>query len=112
LLQDYLGQRIEGESLPPMSLLKESPGKPEMATILIDGGKKQKIRPGDILGALTGTNGIAGKLVGKINIFHNRSYVAVRVEAIKPALKKLAEGKLKGRSFRARLIRGHPDNKR
>ena len=112
LLQDYLGQRVDGESLPPMSLLKESPGQPEMATILIDGGKKQKIRPGDILGALTGTNGIAGKLVGKINIFHNRSYVAVRVEAIRPALKKLAEGKLKGRSFRARLIRGHPDNKR
>ena len=83
-----------------------------MSTILIDGGKKQKIRPGDILGALTGENGIAGAEVGKINIFDNRSYVAVQVDAMKPALKKLAEGKLKGRSFRSRLIRGHPEKKR
>jgi len=111
LLQDYLGQHIVAESLPPESVLKKSPAKPTMATILIDGGKKQKIRPGDILGALTGADGIAGAQVGKINIFDNRSYVAVQVDAAKPAVRKLSQGKLKGRSFRARLIRGHPDNK-
>ena len=77
-----------------------------MATLQIDGGKKQKVRPGDILGALTGSNGIAGKQVGKIHIFDNCAYVAVNREATKPALKKLSEGKLKGRSFRVRRIRG------
>jgi ATP-independent RNA helicase DbpA len=108
LLQDYLQQTIVAEALPPMALLKESPNKPAMATVLIDAGKKQKIRPGDILGALTGTNGIAGAKVGKINIFDMRSYVAVHIDALTPAIKKLSQGKLKGRSFRARVIRGQP----
>lgn len=111
LLQDYLGQVIVAEQLPATSLLKESPGKPTMATLLIDGGKKQKIRPGDILGALTGEGGIVGTMVGKINIFDNRSYVAVQCDVAESALRQLAEGKLKGRSFRSRLIRGHPDKK-
>ena len=75
-----------------------------MATIQIDGGKKQKVRAGDILGALTGKNGISGKQVGKIHIFDNRAYVAISQNFVRPALKKLSEGKLKGRSFRARLI--------
>ena len=94
--------------MPPASILKGSPNKPKMATVLIDAGKKQKIRPGDILGALTGTNGIVGAKVGKINIFDMRSYVAVQIDALKPAIKKLSQGKLKGRSFRARVIRGQP----
>ena len=78
---------------------------PFMSTIQIDGGKKQKVRPGDILGALTGKNGIAGKQVGKINMFDNWAYVAVHKDASKPALAKLSEGKLKGRSFRVRRVR-------
>jgi ATP-independent RNA helicase DbpA len=112
LLQDYLGQAIVGEPLPPVTLLKASPSDPAMATLLIDAGKKQKVRAGDILGALTGEKGIAGDQVGKINIFHGRSYVAVRTNAVKPALRKLSDGKLKGRSFRVRLVRGFPGNKK
>jgi ATP-independent RNA helicase DbpA len=76
-----------------------------MATLLIDGGKKQKLRAGDILGALTGKNGITGKQVGKIHIFDNRAYVAVSQNVSKAALRKLSDGKLKGRSFRVRIIR-------
>jgi len=106
LLGDYLDRIIDSEALPPHKLLDETPTKPLMATLLIDGGKKQKVRPGDILGALTGKNGITGKQVGKIHIFDNRAYVAVRQNVIKAALKKLTEGKLKGRSFRVRIIRG------
>ena len=112
LLRDYLGKDIIANDLPPASLLKEAPNKPEMATLLIDAGKKQKIRPGDILGALTGTNGIAGAQVGKINIFDRRSYVAVQIAAVQAAIRKLSQGKLKGRSFRTRVIRGSPDKKR
>jgi ATP-independent RNA helicase DbpA len=93
------------EELPPISLLNQSPVVPLMTTILIDGGKKQKIRPGDILGALTGENGIEGKQVGKIHIFDNWAYVAVEKDAVRSALKKLAVGKLKGRTFRARQVR-------
>jgi ATP-independent RNA helicase DbpA len=112
LLQDYLGQVITPEALPPTSLLNGTPDQPEMETLLIDGGKKQKIRPGDILGALTGEGGIAGAQVGKIDMFDNRACVAIQRSVVKPALKKLSEGKLKGRSFRVRLLRGQPDSMR
>jgi len=105
LIQDYLGQIITGEPLPPRSVLNNSPLQASMATLQIDSGKKQKIRPGDILGALTGENGIPGSQVGKIHLFDNWAYVAVSRDAVKPALKKLAEDKLKGRSVKVRWIR-------
>jgi ATP-independent RNA helicase DbpA len=75
-----------------------------MVTIQIDGGKKQKVRAGDILGALTGDKGIDGKHVGKIQLFDNWSFVAVSHEASKAALQKLANGKLKGLSFKVRRL--------
>ncbi len=106
LLEEYLGQTITAEYLPPQNLLQRPAFKSSMATLQIDGGKKQKVRAGDILGALTGAQGIAGKDVGKIQLFDNRAYVAVARELASVALKKLGEGKLKGRSFRVRRIRG------
>ena len=105
-LEEYLGQTIEAERLPPFSLLEKPAYKAPMSTLQIDGGRKQKVRPGDILGALTGKNGIAGKQVGKIHIFDNCCYVAVTRDAVRPAFRKLSEGKLKGRSFRVRRITG------
>lgn len=105
-LEEYLEQTIEPEPLPPFNLLEKPGYKAPMSTLQIDGGKKQKVRPGDILGALTGKNGIAGKQVGKIHIFESCSYVAVSRDAARPALRKLSEGKLKGRSFRVRRIHG------
>ena len=96
---------IDSQPLPSLSLLDKSFPSPAMETLQIDGGKKQKIRPGDILGALTGENGIRGDQVGKINLGANWAYVAVKREAVKPALNKLKTGQLKGRSFRVRLIR-------
>ncbi len=76
-----------------------------MVTLQIDGGKKNKLRPGDILGALTRAGGVAGDQVGKIRIFDLCAYVAVRREAAQVALQQLSEGKLKGRNFRARQLR-------
>ncbi len=104
-LQDDLGRIIEPEQLPSQGVLNNSPAKPVMTTLQIDGGKKQKLRPGDILGALTGTGGIEGAQVGKINIFANHAYVAVQRSVVKRALKKLGEGRLKGRNFRVRQLR-------
>ena len=94
----------DAEPLPPQTVLDQSPVQPDMATLEIYAGRKQKLRPGDILGALTGVNGIAGDQVGKIQLFALRSYVAVRHDAIRSALRKLSDGKLKGRSYRARLL--------
>ena len=90
----------------------KTPAKPAMATLQIDGGKKQKLRPGDILGALTGEGGIRGSEVGKINVFDNHAYVAVSRNVTSAALRKLGEGKLKGRKFKVRQIHGQPSNSR
>ncbi len=102
-IAQYAGQEYRCEALP-------APGRdsssylPPMITLQIDGGKKQKVRPGDILGALTGDDGIAGTEVGKIQIFDQSAFVAVKRKASDQALRKLSSGKLKGRSFRARRV--------
>jgi ATP-independent RNA helicase DbpA len=79
--------------------------QPPMVTIQLDGGRKDKMRPGDILGALTGDAGLAGSQIGKIDIFDRSSYVAIEYEAVRQALNYLSDGKVKGRAVRARKIR-------
>jgi len=73
-------------------------------TLQISGGKKQKLRPGDILGALTAEKAINGKQVGKIQIFDNHAYVAIANASSQIALDILETKKIKGRSFRVRKI--------
>jgi ATP-independent RNA helicase DbpA len=102
-IEARIGEKIRWSNLPSMS----DAGKPitaTMSTLCIDGGRQEKVRPGDILGALTGDAGIAGDAVGKIGIFATRSYVAIRRDQAATALKRLREGKIKGRKFRVRAI--------
>jgi len=106
LLENSLGYNISPEALPGNKILDETPVQAKMTTLIIDGGKKQKIRPGDILGALTGVSGVEGKQVGKISVTENRAFVAVDRKVANTALNKLNQGKMKGRSVRARLMRG------
>jgi ATP-independent RNA helicase DbpA len=75
-----------------------------MVTLQIGGGKKQKLRPGDIVGALTGENGIPGNQIGKIQVGDQWAYVAVAFEHRKLALNKLSQGKMKGRNFKVRRL--------
>lgn len=104
-LENYLDLSLTSEPLPPLRLLDTPPSQPVMTTLQIDGGKKQKIRPGDIVGALTGDNGIQGDQIGKIQMFDNWAYVAVKRSVVKVAMNKLAEGTLKGKSCRFRQLR-------
>jgi ATP-independent RNA helicase DbpA len=76
---------------------------PIMRTLCIHAGKKNKMRPGDILGALTGEGGLAGALVGKIDIFDFHAYVAIAREHTTLIIDKL-QGKIKGRTFRMRFL--------
>ncbi|MGR9090837.1 MAG: ATP-dependent RNA helicase DbpA [Gammaproteobacteria bacterium] len=94
----------DAEQLPPKQVLDNGVMKPAFATLQIDGGRKHKLRPGDILGALTATGGVAGDDVGKIKIADNVAFVAVKRAVLGPALRQLAEGHLKGRSFRVRQL--------
>ncbi len=103
-LTNYLGEVMAIETLPAITLLQTPVYKPAMATLQIDGGKKQKVRAGDILGALTNDKTIDAQQVGKIQIFENTAYVAIKREVVKAALKKMTDEKLKGRSFRVRQL--------
>lgn len=78
---------------------------PAMVTLCINGGRKNKVRAGDILGALTANTGLPGKQIGKIDISDNQAHVAVERPIAKQALKILLEGKIKGRKYRVRKLR-------
>ncbi len=78
---------------------------PPMVTLSIGGGKRDKLRPGDLLGALTATREIEGNAIGKINVLDKLSYVAIAQTDAKVALRILQEGKIKGRKYQARRLR-------
>ena len=87
-----------------LSSIKLAPLKADWKTLVIDAGRKDKLRPGDILGALTAKQQIAGTAVGKIALFDTRAYVALHKNVADKALQLLRQDKIKGRSFRIRLL--------
>jgi ATP-independent RNA helicase DbpA len=80
------------------------PLRPPMQTIQILGGRKEKIRPGDVLGALTKDMGFAGTQIGKINVNEFSTYVAVDRQIADQALRKLQAGRVKGKSVKVRML--------
>ena len=80
--------------------------RPPMQTIQILGGRKEKIRAGDVLGALTKDLGFDGSQVGKINVNDFSTYVAVERSIAQQVLSKLASAKVKGRSVKVRMLEG------
>ncbi len=78
----------------------------DMDTVHIAGGRKDKVRPGDILGALTGeAGGLSGDQIGKIEIHDRHAYVAVARKVSRRAVESLNNGRIKGRRFRASLVK-------
>jgi len=75
-----------------------------MVTLRIDAGRADKLRPGDVLGALTGDAGLAAENVGKIDVFATRAYVAIAHAVADKALARLRSGKIKGRKIRVEKI--------
>ena len=91
----------------PLSELTPAEGgklQPPMATLQIVGGRKEKIRAGDVLGALTGDCGYTREQVGKINVNEFSTYVAVDRRIAAEAADKLAAGRVKGKSVKVRLL--------
>lgn len=97
---------VDSDFLPSREVLKRHPARPRMRTLQLDGGKRQKIRPGDIVGALTNKQSpgkqISGQQIGVIQVLEVRAYVAVEWDLFPDAITKLREGKLKGKSVRVR----------
>jgi ATP-dependent RNA helicase DbpA len=82
----------------------DTPLVPPMVTLQILGGRKEKIRAGDVLGALTGEAGFTREQIGKINVTEQSTYVAVERSIAKEALRKLSAGKVKGKSVKVRTL--------
>lgn len=104
-LEDFLNQKLNWQPVATLKSVAPQPLPAEMATLSLDGGRKAKIRPGDILGALTGEAGLKSDAIGKIDIAPTQAYVAIRIDQARQAMKQLQQVKIKGKSCRARLVK-------
>ncbi|WP_028230376.1 ATP-dependent RNA helicase DbpA [Paraburkholderia mimosarum] len=103
-IEQALKREVEWRPLAELNAASNEPLLPPMETLQILGGKKDKIRPGDVLGALTGEAGFSGTQIGKINVTDFSTYVAVERSIARDALRKLNAGKVKGKKVRARMM--------
>ena len=99
-----LGTAVEWHPIADLAAASDEPLLPPMATLQILGGRKDKIRPGDVLGALTGDAGFDGAQVGRINVGEFHTYVAVARDIACEAQRRLAAGKVKGRTVKVRIL--------
>ncbi len=98
---DSVIPRLDLDSIP---LGTDLPLVPSMVTLCVDGGRKNKLRPGDILGALTNESGISGDEVGKIAVLDYHTYVAIVRSSADQALSCLCRNRIKGRFFKVRRV--------
>ncbi|HEK1769386.1 ATP-dependent RNA helicase DbpA [Pseudomonas sp. S44] len=103
-IEDLQKRPLRWEQLDSLKSKGGEPLLPTMTTLCIAAGRKDKLRPGDILGALTGDAGLPGKQVGKIAIFDFVAFVAVERAVAKQAMQRLNSGKIKGRALKVRIV--------
>ncbi|SFK82191.1 ATP-independent RNA helicase DbpA [Lysobacter sp. cf310] len=103
-IEERQGRPLRWERAAPLAGRASNVPVAPMATLRIDAGRTDKLRPGDVLGALTGDAGLKADQVGKIDVFPTRSYVAVARAQAAQALARLREGKIKGRKFRVHRL--------
>ena len=103
-LEQAQGREVEWHPLAELTATSNERLLPPMETLQILGGRKEKIRPGDVLGALTGEAGFAGSQIGKINVTEFSTYVAVERSIARDALRKLSAGKVKGKKVKVRMM--------
>ncbi|TDK23821.1 ATP-dependent RNA helicase DbpA [Luteimonas aestuarii] len=104
LVAERIGQSLRWERVQPLAGKPGNVPAAAMATLRIDAGRTDKLRPGDIVGALTGDAGLHKDAIGKIDVFATRSYVAIARAQAGKALTRLREGKIKGRKFRVNRL--------
>ena len=92
------------QALAELKNAASEPLRPPMRTLQILGGRKEKIRPGDVLGALTKDLGYAASQIGKINVNEFSTYVAVERGIADEVLRKLSSARVKGRSVKLRML--------
>jgi len=103
-LEDYQNDTRKFENADSLKKIKDFKLFPPNITLVLEAGKKDKIRPGDIMGALTGDAGIEGKYIGKIDVNDRQSYIAINRLMIKKAHSHMIAGKVKGKRFSAWIL--------
>jgi ATP-independent RNA helicase DbpA len=103
-IAQMMGIAPEWHELASLQNDNDAPLVPPMVTLQILGGRKEKIRPGDVLGALTGEAGFTREQVGKITVTDQSTYVAVARNIASVAVKKLSAGKVKGKTVKVRAL--------
>lgn len=103
VIEQRAGEPLNWQPVPEHAVDAEPLTAP-FVTLAVDAGRQDKLRPGDLLGALTGEAGLPGTAVGKIDVFPTRTYVAIDRASHVHAIKRLRAGKIKGRTFRIRKI--------
>jgi len=98
-INTLMGTAFERSDIEELEPAIQESDTPAMVTFSINGGRKAKLRPGDILGALTKDAGLHGSCVGKIDCFDFYSYVAIEATMADKAEKALSKNKIKGRHF-------------
>ncbi len=98
------GRESKWEPLSGLTPAADGPLQPPMRTLQIVGGRKEKIRAGDVMGALAGECGLTREQVGKINVNEFSTYVAVQAALAKKVEVQLSHGKIKGKSVKVRLL--------
>ncbi|MCC2618269.1 ATP-dependent RNA helicase DbpA [Aestuariibacter halophilus] len=103
-IEAHMGRTIKSKGIQSLRFHANRIVQPAWQTVLIDGGKKTKLRPGDIVGALTQDGGIPVEDIGNIKVTANQTYVAVLLRSVKPTLRYLKEGRIKGKRYRAKRL--------
>ena len=104
-IEQYQKQESVWHTTDELTPTGQGPLLPPMVTLQLLGGRKEKIRPGDVLGALTGPDGgYSREQIGKINVTEFTTFVAVRRDIAKEAMRRLNAGKVKGKSVKVRLV--------
>jgi ATP-independent RNA helicase DbpA len=106
-IAEMTGNEAEWHGLGSLQSGNDSPLVPPMVTLQILGGRKEKIRPGDVLGALTAEAGgrqFTREQVGKITVTDQSTYVAVMRDIAHEAVRKLTVGKVKGKAVKVRAL--------
>jgi ATP-independent RNA helicase DbpA len=104
LIEEYQNLPANWGSLDDLVIDESYSLQAPMITLCIMGGKKDKLRPGDVLGALTGEIGLQKSQVGKINVFEFMTYVAIARDVAQHALNQLNLTSIKGKEFKVREI--------
>ena len=103
-IEELQGRASDFQPLDELKPTGSGPLRAPMVTLQILGGRKEKIRAGDLLGALTGEGGLASSQIGKINVNEFSTYVAVARDIADQALRALNDGKVKGKRVKARYL--------